>query len=117
MEVPALLDDISFSVKQIAYWQAQLFRQLADYADACERAEFMEEEIAALLRWKSSFAFAQIMMACELSSKLPRTLEAMEKGDIDYYKAKVLHDQTLPLTDEQAAEVEERVLAKAPEQT
>src|ERR1041384_1252402 len=117
MEVGELLVEIEFSSKQIAYWQAQLFRLLADYAELCDGDEFSDAEIAALLKWKPSFAFSQIAMARELVAKLPNTLDAMEKGEIDLYKARVLHDQTLPLTVEQAAEVEERVLGKAADQT
>jgi hypothetical protein len=75
------------------------------------------EVLDALAYHEKQISYHQIHMALDLASKLPRTLDALEKGDIDLYKARVLYDRTLPLSADLAAEVEERVLAKAPGQT
>ncbi len=112
-----MLDSLAYHEKQIAYHQAQLIRVLAEHAIACEGDEFFDAEIAAAMRWTSRWTTDQIHTALDLVSKLPNTLDALEKGEIDLYKARVLHDKTMPLSPEQAAEVEERVLAKAPDQT
>jgi hypothetical protein len=117
MEVVSYLDALAYHEKQIAYHQAQLMRTLADYALACEGEEFFDAEIAAAMHWTSRWTTDQITLALDLASKLPRTLDALEKGEIDLYKARVLHDKTLPLSADQAAQVEDRVLAKAPDQT
>ncbi|MFS8096710.1 hypothetical protein LFM09_06170 [Lentzea alba] len=45
------------------------------------------------------------------ASWTPQTLNALEKGEIDFYKARVLYDKTVPLSADLAAQVEERVLA------
>ncbi len=117
MYVVGVLDSLAYHEKQIAYHQAQLIRVLAEHAIACEGDEFFDAEIAAAMRWTSRWTTDQIHTALDLVSKLPNTLDALEKGEIDLYKARVLHDKTMPLSAEQAAEVEERVLAKAPDQT
>lgn len=117
MEVADLLDDLVHHQKQVSYHHAQSLRALADYAIACEGDEFADAEIAALMHWTPRFAAEQLYTALELVSKLPNTVDALEKGDIDLYKAKILHDKTMPLSADLAAQVEERVLAKASGQT
>lgn len=117
MEVVDALDALVHHQKQVSYHHAQSLRALADYAIACEGDEFADAEIAALMHWTPRFAAEQLHLALELVSKLPKTVVALEKGEIDPYKAKILHDKTSPLPAELAAQVEERVLAKASEQT
>ncbi|WP_086664135.1 HNH endonuclease signature motif containing protein [Lentzea kentuckyensis] len=117
MEAVEVLDALAYHEREIAYHQAQSLRVLADYAIACEGEEFFDAEIAAAMRWTSRWTTDQIALALDLASKLPRTLDALEKGEIDLYKARVLHDKTGPLSADLATEVEERVLAKAPGQT
>jgi hypothetical protein len=53
----------------------------------------------------------QLDLAVTLSSRLPGTLAALEAGDIDLRRAKAVAAVTAPLSDEQAAAVETRVLA------
>ncbi|GGU54263.1 hypothetical protein GCM10010178_53390 [Lentzea flava] len=113
MDVVEVLDALAYHEKQVAYHQAQGLRVLADYALACEGEEFFDAEIAAAMHWTSAWTSHQIALALDLASKLPRTLDALEKGEIDLYKARVLHDSTMPLSADLAAQVEERVLAKA----
>lgn len=117
MEVADALDALAYHQKQVSYHHAQSLHALAGYAIACEGDEFADAEIAALMRWTPRFAAEQLRMALELVSRLPSTVDALEKGEIDLYKAKILYDKTLPLTAELAAQVEERVLAKAAGQT
>ena len=105
MEVIEFLDALSYHDKQISYHQAQLMRTLADYAIACEGEEFFDAEIAAAMRWTSRWTSDQVAMALDLASKLPATLDALEKGEIDFYKARVLYDKTMPLTADLAAQV------------
>ncbi|MFS8097783.1 HNH endonuclease [Lentzea alba] len=117
MEEVKFLDALAYHEKQISYHQAQSMRVLADYAIACEGEEFFDAEIAAAMRWTSRWTTGQIAMSLDLVTKLPQTLNALEKGEIDFYKARVLYDKTVPLSADQAAQVEERVLVKAPDQT
>ncbi|KJK41244.1 hypothetical protein UK23_39990, partial [Lentzea aerocolonigenes] len=103
----------------MAYHQAQRLHVLADYAIACEGEEFFEAEIAiaAAMKWTSRWTSDQVAMALEMVTRLPQTIDALEKGEIDFYKARVLYDKTVPLSADHAAEVEARVLVKAPDQT
>ncbi|MDX8031887.1 DUF222 domain-containing protein, partial [Lentzea sp. BCCO 10_0856] len=117
MEAVEVLDALAYHQKQVAYHQAQAIRVLAEYAVVCAGDEFFDAEIAAAMHWTSRWTTDQVHLAVELASKLPQTLDALEKGEIDLYKARVLYERTLPLTADLAAEVEERVLVKAPEQT
>ncbi|MFS8095736.1 HNH endonuclease [Lentzea alba] len=117
MEDVEFLDALAYHDKQIAYHQAQQMRVLAAYAIKCEGEEFFDAEIAAAMRWTTRWTTDQIAMALDLASKLPQTLNALEKGEIDFYKARVLYDKTVPLSADLAAQVEQRVLAKAPDQT
>src|SRR5690349_25153795 len=117
MEAVEVLDALDYHHRQIAYHQAQSLRVLADYAIACEGKEFFDAEIAAAMRWTSRWTTDQITLALDLASKLPQTLNALEKGEIDLFKARVLHDQTMPLSADLAADVEARVLAKATAQS
>src|SRR5690349_1547576 len=105
MEAVEVLDALAYHEKQIAYHQAQLLHVLADYA------------IAAAMKWTSRWTSDQVAMALEMVTRLPRTMDALEKGEIDFYKARVLYDKTMPLSADHAAEVEARVLVKAPGQT
>ncbi|WP_460675355.1 DUF222 domain-containing protein, partial [Lentzea nigeriaca] len=113
MDVVEVLDALAYHEKQVAYHQAQGLRILAEYALACEGEEFFDAEIAAAMHWTSAWTANQIALALDLASKLPRTLDALEKGEIDLYKARVLYDTTMPLSADLAAQVEESVLAKA----
>ncbi|MEV6237057.1 DUF222 domain-containing protein [Lentzea sp. NPDC051838] len=117
MEAVEAIDALTYHQKQIAYHQAQFLHVLADHAITCEGDEFFEAEIAAAMHWTTRWASDQIITALEMVTRLPQTVDALEKGEIDFYKARVLHDKTMPLSPDHAAEVEARVLVKAPNQT
>lgn len=74
-------------------------------------------ELGALLRLGSGSIGAEIDVALSLTTRLTRTLAAMEPGDVSYGKAKLLADETADLFDEQAQAVEALVIGKAAERT
>ncbi|GLZ35238.1 hypothetical protein Lesp02_74250 [Lentzea sp. NBRC 105346] len=117
MDRAAAIDNMLFIQKQVDYWQAQLLRQLADFAIGTADDEFAAAEIVAAMKWTSKWAEDQLLVARETVTKLPRTVDALQAGEIDSYKAKILFNYTHRLTADQAAEVEERALVKAPGQT
>jgi hypothetical protein len=117
VNVEEALDSISHCQKQIDYWQAQHIRALGDYAELTWQDEFAASEIAAMLHWTRNWTEDRIAVSRDLVSRLPATVDALEKGEIDLYKAQIIHTQTMPLSADHAAEVEERVLDKASEQT
>ncbi|TWP50647.1 DUF222 domain-containing protein [Lentzea tibetensis] len=117
MDIEGALDTIQHCQKQIDYWQAQQVRALGEYAELTWQDEFASSEIAAMMHWTRNWTEDRMMVSRDLVSRLPATVDALEKGEIDLYKAQIIHTQTLPLSAEHAAEVEQRVLIKAPEQT
>jgi hypothetical protein len=75
-------------------------------------SEWAGDEIAAELRMSTGTARTQLDLAVALSSRLPGTLAALETGTIDLRRARAMADVTAPLSGEQAAAVEQRVLAR-----
>jgi Domain of unknown function (DUF222) len=75
-------------------------------------SEFAPDELAAELRMSTGTARNQLDLAVALLSRLPGTLAALEAGEIDLRRAKAVAEVTAPLSDEQAAAVETRVLAR-----
>ncbi|HET6817017.1 MAG TPA: DUF222 domain-containing protein [Mycobacteriales bacterium] len=74
-------------------------------------------ELGAALGLGSRGADAEVTYAWELTSRLRRTWQRMHDGAVAYGKARLLVDETLDLTTEQAQAVEDRVLDKAGERT
>jgi uncharacterized protein DUF222 len=95
---------------------ARLLRALAGIA-ARSDGRYRSEQVALLLRWSSSRAADQVALAEGVVGRLPGSLAAMERGEIDLYKVCTLHELTMNLTPDLARQVEERVLEKAAEQT
>ncbi|TWP47047.1 DUF222 domain-containing protein [Lentzea tibetensis] len=117
MDIEGALDTIQHCQKQIDYWQAQQVRALGEYAELTWQDEFASSEIAAMMHWTRNWTEDRLGVSRDLVTRLPATVDALEKGDIDLYKAQIIHTQILPLSAGHAAEVEQRVLTKAPEQT
>jgi hypothetical protein len=79
--------------------------------------EFTADEVAPALHLSRNAAAARLDMATALTTRLPATLAALERGEIDMIKARVVVEATDPLTGEQAVAVQERVLGRAGGQT
>jgi hypothetical protein len=79
--------------------------------------EFAADELACALHITDNAAQARLDLALTLTRRLPQTLQALERGDIDLYKTRTLAEVTAPLTDQHASAVEEQVLARAAQQT
>ncbi|WP_165036550.1 HNH endonuclease signature motif containing protein, partial [Candidatus Protofrankia californiensis] len=75
-------------------------------------AGFAAEEIAAELHLSPAAAAAQLELAVTAVSRLPATLAALDTGDIDLGRLRATVEATAALSDEQAAAVEARVLAR-----
>src|SRR3954467_13428258 len=95
---------------------ARLLRAIAGIA-ARSDGRYRSEQVALLLRWSSSRAADQVALAEGVVGRLPGSLAALERGEIDLYKVCTVHELTMNLAPEVAREVEERVLEKAAGQT
>lgn len=124
VEDKPLTDDQSLEAiagweKLIAFAQAAQLRHIARFAALRPGEEpgtgiaLAADEIAAELQLTRVAANNRLALARALTERLPATLAALSRGDIDLRKAQVVCDETWPLTDEQAGAVEARVLERA----
>jgi len=82
-----------------------------------EITEFAVDEVAAALRLTGLAAGVRLQLAVELAGRLPGTAAALRAGRLDVPRARVIADGVAALEDRLATAVEERVLARAGDQT
>ncbi|WP_436495641.1 DUF222 domain-containing protein [Actinokineospora sp. HUAS TT18] len=78
---------------------------------------FAGAEVGAALTWTPAQAAARVAVAARLVTRFPDTVCALEAGLIDLPKASFLSDVTSTLDDENAAVVEQWILARAEHKT
>ncbi|MFD2417229.1 DUF222 domain-containing protein, partial [Amycolatopsis pigmentata] len=86
--------------------QAHYFEVLACFTRAAEEPATVPQEVALALAIGKQAAHQQVELAQALTTRLPRTLEAMRRGEIDGYKAAKIHEPTAILTDTEARQVD-----------
>jgi hypothetical protein len=126
------LVDAVVALERIAGWaQATQARLLAEFADrrppdpveairsetpsVCSR--YAPDEIGLALRWARGTARVRVERAVHLRERLPGTLAAWERGELDASKVGLLCDATAGLRAPTCAAVEARVLTRAAGQT
>jgi hypothetical protein len=82
-----------------------------------ELSEFLSDEVAAALTLTGQAASTHTELGLDLATRLPGTFRAHHAGVIDRPRARLIAEATRVLPDEHARAVEERILAKAGEQT
>ncbi len=97
--------------------QARRERFLAAIHDPGDRKQWAREEVACALRWSVGFTAARLAQAHHLVTKLPKVLALHETGAIGEAHARAAAEATYGLSDQAVAAVQDRVLARAPEQT
>src|SRR5439155_16239095 len=106
--------------------QQRLLAAMADHAhaaatsaDRVERldADWVREDVACALRLSAVTAQARLDVAHELARRLPGTLRLLESGQISYAQARALAEAVASLDAGTAGKVEERVLARAGQQS
>jgi hypothetical protein len=132
VEDAELIEAIVAFDRQVSWAQARQARLLAEFARrrppdtdpqarrsgvASSCSEFAPDEVALALRLSRIAAGSRLAAAVELDSVLPETLTAWEHGRIDGAKVRAITDACRHLPAEQARAVQDRVLARAPEQT
>lgn len=80
-------------------------------------AELVPQEVALALTLTRTGAEYWMELAVSLAGRLPRTLAALSRGEIDLSRARLIDQYTAFLPDDLAQRVETRVLAKAERQT
>src|SRR5690242_11996442 len=71
--------------------QARHFEVLARFTRTAEEPATVPQELALALAIGKQAARNQVELATALTTRLPRTLEAMRRGDIDGFKAMKIH--------------------------
>jgi Domain of unknown function (DUF222) len=80
-------------------------------------ADYAPDEVALALTLTQCAADYWMSLAVSLKDRLPRTLVALGLGEIDLARAKLIDEYTTPLDDDAARKVEDKVLARAGQQT
>ena len=78
---------------------------------------FASYELSLALTLTGRSATAYLDFAVELVSRLPKTLAALEAGQIDIIRARIIAEATHMLSGEHAAAVEDRIFPRAGRQT
>jgi len=132
MNFGSVSDDDVLSVvatleKSLTWLQAMQVRALAEFARrrpgylgeqaASVFDEHAGDEVAAVLHIAPRTGASRLDWAIELSSRLPKTLAAMENGQVTYAKALVMSEETAQLDPATIAAVEERCLDGADQLT
>jgi len=128
-EVAGLIDEqyeddltrrLTASRRGIAIAEAMQLRALAEFAAARpgkkpgERfSEWAADEVAAAMRWTRNMALARLHLAVTVTTRLPGTLAALSRGELELRAVQALAEITDPLDDRTARAVEDAVLPKA----
>jgi uncharacterized protein DUF222 len=101
------------SLRRSAKEAAEQLTILAEFAALDSKPEFTHLEVAAVSRVSETFARNRLELASALTTRLPRTMDALREGRIDEYKAKRVMLATEVLSDDLAAQVEEELIPQA----
>jgi hypothetical protein len=118
-----VIGEMQHCERGIAELQARQLRAIVAFGEMLARepigsnAEFLADRVALVLSVSCSAAAARVDIAQDLTSRLPSTLAALERGEVDLLRARAISEGTRVLSAGQAAAVEERVLTRAVEQT
>src|SRR4051812_10446633 len=73
--------------------------------------DWVEIEISTAMHWSAYRTKHRLSVARQLVDRLPRALDALRRGHISYQHASLFAELVEPLTDAQAAAVQERIFA------
>src|SRR5262249_14574357 len=76
-------------------------------------SKYVAEEIGLAAKWTTRWAGSRLALAFALTGRLPGTLTALERGDVDLRRAQALADITRACSPEVARAVEDAVLPGA----
>jgi hypothetical protein len=101
------------AAREIARLQAL---QLRAAANLCQRRAGTDgvSEVALELKTTEKWAGKMVATAIALTTRLPRTLDLMDRGRLDFYRAMLVANATASLSAEEAGIVEVRLVGKLP---
>ncbi len=101
-----LLDSAYDEEVSLRRTQGRQVRFIAEFAAAGGSRRSVTEEVALCFSVSRNQASLLVETSCSLVARLPNTLAALEKGDIDLYKASKVSQLTREVSDEIAAQVD-----------
>jgi hypothetical protein len=90
---------------------------LRPVSTAVPAREWASDEVALALTVSRGSGAVRLAQAARLDGPLRATRDLLQAGEIDHARARLIVDRVAVLDDDQAAAVQERILAQAPEQT
>src|SRR6266511_1593836 len=116
------LDLLAACEQQVGFLHAMQFRALARFAALRPSdkgnlfSDFAPDEVALALGWTRAVAGTRLALALTLTDRLPATLAALERGEVDLRRVQKLAELTDPLPPAVARAVEAAVLPDAARQ-
>jgi len=121
-EGDAIIEAAQHWERVIAHAKAEQLKAFAQLAELRrlpngQLSDYTADELAVALSISGVAAGHRLDLALDLTERLPATLAALERGEIDLLRARAIVEGTRALSVEHAAQVEARVLDKATDQT
>ncbi|MCP2238420.1 HNH endonuclease signature motif containing protein [Prauserella halophila] len=95
--------------QDIARLHARFVDATARFVDVRGCTDESAAEVGVALGWAGSFARRRLELATQLVTRLPRTLDALRRGEVDLVKASKVAGPTTPLPDTLATRVDHLV--------
>lgn len=103
-------------LQKLRRWKSRLdaeeLETVAEFARAAVEPSTVAQELALGLAIGRRAAEREVALALALTTRLPETLDAMRRGEIDAVKAAKVHEPTTVLTDEKAREVDAVIVTR-----
>ncbi|GAA1208457.1 HNH endonuclease signature motif containing protein [Prauserella alba] len=106
------LDEMVRIERAVARLHARFVDAAARFVAARGRTEESAAEVGVALGWTGRFARQRLELAEQLVSRLPRTLDALARGEIDLVKASQVAGPTAALPDTLATRVDQLVAGR-----
>ncbi|RZS43258.1 uncharacterized protein DUF222 [Herbihabitans rhizosphaerae] len=113
----SILAELEILQKDKAALEAREVRLIAQYGQmraARGVGKYVPEEVGEYLDLSPGQASRRLAISEGMATRQPETLAALERGDIDWAKARAIYEVCRPLSVEQAQQVETGVLTNAP---
>jgi hypothetical protein len=105
-----LIELLQHTERQRAQVDALQVRVMAQLSRLRSDGRYVGDEVAAALDWAPPTASNKVQTAVNLVTRLPDTVAALERGEVDFPKACAMVEWTAPLPVDQAREVAAQVV-------
>ena len=117
LEPEQLVELLKAEVRLASHFQSQAARTMVELTREADHEEFAHLEVGVPLRLTRRASQARVDMAWALVERLPRVLEMLDEGLIDWARARAMVNGTTHLDEDSAREVIDRIADDAPSLT